>query len=147
MNKFVRSFFGRIRGHQIFLSDYLTFILFKYCEMWCHHESQYCFDSSHFDFDFYCVPTSEFLVFSRLCFHEKNRFEIAHKICSHWLMTLKSLDGFCHASKHFFNENCKKRKISLPIVLLQNHEKKIQCKVYFRILVSTFEVSWSLVHN
>ena len=110
MNKFVRSFFGRIRGHQIFLSDYLTFILFKYCEMWCHHESQYCFDSSHFDFDFYCVPTSEFLVFSRLCFHEKNRFEIAHKICSHWLMTLKSLDGFCHASKHFFNENCKKGK-------------------------------------
>ena len=41
---------------------------------------------------------------------KKNRFEIAQKICSHWLMTLKSLDGFCHASKHFFNENCKKGK-------------------------------------
>ena len=77
-------------------------------------------------------------VFSR----KKYRFEIAHKTCSHWLMTLKTLDGFCHAIKHFFNENCKKGKFPYRLFCC-----KIMTKTTVQSLLpdSTFEFkfSWS----
>ena len=144
------NFCGLLRKHQLYKSS--NGILFKHCEMWASDAiiriSYRIWPSLKSILNVLTVHSLT-LIFVVICVlwqavfsRKKYRFEIAHKTCSHWLMTLKTLDGFCHAIKHFFNENCKKGKFPYRLFCC-----KIMTKTTVQSLLpdSTFEFkfSWS----